>query len=109
MVDLVCQKCSHEWNYRGEMNDYATCPSCKTSVALPRPNTQSGSTTSETEIEADVEDRLDRIEGKLDRLTEVIQKKHYDKTEEKTPETEVNETDHEDGDDSFPYDPTEEF
>jgi transcription initiation factor IIE alpha subunit len=104
MVELVCQRCGHDWDYQGQMDDYATCPSCKTSVALPESGTQQGSTTNETEFRDDIEDRLDRIEGKIDRLTEVVQREYYEETQEKTPETEGD-----DGEDTLPYDPTDEF
>jgi transcription initiation factor IIE alpha subunit len=104
MVELVCQRCGHEWDYQGEMDDYATCPSCKTSVALPDSGTQQGSTTSKTEVDTEVKDRLDRIEGKIDRLTEVVQREYYDETKGRTFETEED-----DVDDTSPYDPTEEF
>jgi transcription initiation factor IIE alpha subunit len=109
MVELVCQRCGHDWDYQGQMDDYATCPGCKTSVALPESGTQQGSTTNETEFRDGIEDRLDRIEGKIDRLTEVVQREYYEETQEKTPETEVDKYDEDDGEDTSPYDPTEEF
>ena len=89
------------------MEDYATCPSCKTSVALPNSGTQKSSTTDETEIEPDIERRLDSIEEKLDRLTQVVQREYYDESEETTSETDTEVSDEED--DFSTYDPTEDL
>jgi len=108
MVELECQKCGYEWNYQGEMEDYATCPRCKTSVALPNSGTQQSSTIDETERELDIEGRLDRIEEKLDLLTEVVKREYYDESEE----TDVGSWLHKDSDEddgSSPYDPTEDL
>lgn len=109
MVELTCQKCGHDWDYQGEMDDYATCPGCKTSVALPDSGTPQGSTTNDGNKESDIEDRLDRIERKLDRLIEIVEREYYNETEQKTPKMEVDESNDDDGDDTSLYDPTEEF
>lgn len=33
-IRLKCEKCGYEWEYRGKMTFYATCPNCKTSVRI---------------------------------------------------------------------------
>lgn len=33
-MELKCQRCSHEWDYTGESDYFATCPNCKTSVSV---------------------------------------------------------------------------
>lgn len=34
MVTLTCQRCDHGWDYGGESQYYATCPTCKSSVKV---------------------------------------------------------------------------
>lgn len=33
-MELRCQKCKREWNYKGEKKYYTSCPDCKTSVKI---------------------------------------------------------------------------
>lgn len=33
-MELKCQKCKKEWDYKGLNKYYATCPDCKTSVKI---------------------------------------------------------------------------
>lgn len=35
-IVLVCQRCKHEWSYKGAQKYVVACPSCKTSVSLSR-------------------------------------------------------------------------
>jgi Zn finger protein HypA/HybF involved in hydrogenase expression len=34
MVKLKCQRCGHEWEYKGKRKYYTSCPDCKTSVKI---------------------------------------------------------------------------
>jgi predicted nucleic acid-binding Zn-ribbon protein len=31
---LECGKCGHVWNYKGDMEKYATCPDCHRSIKI---------------------------------------------------------------------------
>lgn len=37
MVELKCQKCKRQWDYKGQGEYYATCPNCKSSVKVIAP------------------------------------------------------------------------
>lgn len=34
MIRLACQRCEHEWTYKGADERYASCPHCYTKVRL---------------------------------------------------------------------------
>jgi hypothetical protein len=53
---MECHKCGHEWNYTGNQSDWATCPSCNTSVKIG------------DGFQGEVIQRLEDIESKLDRV-----------------------------------------
>lgn len=31
---LICQRCDHQWNYKGKSDYVTSCPICKTSVMV---------------------------------------------------------------------------
>jgi len=31
---LKCEKCGYEWDYKGRMTHYATCPNCRRAVEI---------------------------------------------------------------------------
>lgn len=33
-IHIVCDNCSYEWDYEGNMKYYATCPDCKRNNAI---------------------------------------------------------------------------
>jgi len=33
-MELLCQRCQHQWDYKGTNPYYATCPYCKTKVRV---------------------------------------------------------------------------
>lgn len=33
-MNLKCQRCDYEWDYKGSREYYATCPNCKSSVRI---------------------------------------------------------------------------
>jgi len=33
-MKLKCPKCGYEWDYKGRMTYYATCPNCKRPVRI---------------------------------------------------------------------------
>jgi len=35
-MELECQRCGKEWDYKGDSNYYASCPNCKTSVKVEK-------------------------------------------------------------------------
>jgi NADH-quinone oxidoreductase subunit E len=35
MVLLICQHCDYKWDYQGENEHYATCPTCRYKVRIP--------------------------------------------------------------------------
>lgn len=35
-MQLICQHCKYEWNYKGEAAYWACCPRCRYSVRVPR-------------------------------------------------------------------------
>ena len=35
-MKLKCQRCGHNWDYKGKSKWYATCPMCKTSVNIKK-------------------------------------------------------------------------
>jgi ribosomal protein S27E len=35
-MNLKCQKCKHEWNYKGQSKYYVTCPRCYTKVDIQK-------------------------------------------------------------------------
>lgn len=36
MKKLICQRCGHEWEYKGKSKYFTSCPQCKTSVKVNR-------------------------------------------------------------------------
>jgi NADH-quinone oxidoreductase subunit E len=40
MVLLICQHCDYKWDYQGENEHYATCPSCRYKVRIPEEKAQ---------------------------------------------------------------------
>jgi len=40
MVLLICQHCNYKWDYQGENEHYATCPSCRYKVRIPEEKAQ---------------------------------------------------------------------
>jgi NADH-quinone oxidoreductase subunit E len=40
MVLLICQHCSYKWDYQGENEHYATCPTCRYKVRIPEEKAQ---------------------------------------------------------------------
>jgi Zn finger protein HypA/HybF involved in hydrogenase expression len=40
-IKLICQRCQHEWNYKGKNYYVTTCPHCRTSVMFPKELRQS--------------------------------------------------------------------
>ena len=35
-MKVICHNCGHEWNYKGNSEFYATCPSCYYKVNLEK-------------------------------------------------------------------------
>ena len=35
VVKVKCPYCGYEWNYKGKLRRYATCPSCMKKVKIP--------------------------------------------------------------------------
>lgn len=33
-MDLKCQRCGYEWDYKGKSKWYASCPRCRTTVKV---------------------------------------------------------------------------
>ncbi len=40
MVLLICQHCGYKWDYQGENEHYATCPTCRYKVRIPEEKAQ---------------------------------------------------------------------
>jgi NADH-quinone oxidoreductase subunit E len=40
MVLLICQHCNYKWDYHGENEHYATCPTCRYKVRIPEEKAQ---------------------------------------------------------------------
>jgi NADH-quinone oxidoreductase subunit E len=40
MVLLICQHCDYKWDYQGENEHYATCPTCRYKVRIPEEKAQ---------------------------------------------------------------------
>jgi NADH-quinone oxidoreductase subunit E len=40
MVLLICQHCNYKWDYQGENEHYATCPTCRYKVRIPEEKAQ---------------------------------------------------------------------
>ncbi|MGD0071182.1 MAG: NAD(P)H-dependent oxidoreductase subunit E [Candidatus Bathyarchaeia archaeon] len=40
MVLLICQHCDYRWDYQGENEHYATCPTCRYKVRIPEEKAQ---------------------------------------------------------------------
>ena len=38
VVNLICQRCSYNWSYRGKNQYVTSCPKCKTSVMINNNN-----------------------------------------------------------------------
>lgn len=36
VVELVCQRCKHRWNYKGANTYWAQCPHCRTLVKVKK-------------------------------------------------------------------------
>jgi len=34
MVELKCQRCGYQWDYKGESEWYASCARCKSSINI---------------------------------------------------------------------------
>ena len=90
-MEVECDGCGHSWDYSGKMRDYATCPSCNSSVPIE------GSTVSQ------MVERMEKIEENQRKIQALLKQ---------VLEHEVEEADVEgSGGNSGmkPYDPTEDL